>query len=64
MGDNTNYKIQIYCEGVVSVASMRGKKRYLAEKDFLDWLIGCPRPSDAPPRPDPDPDTDIYSLNL
>lgn len=63
MGDNSKYKIQIDCQGVVSIASMRGKKRYLMEKDFLDWLIGCRRPSDAPPWPDPDPNTDLYSLD-
>lgn len=51
MRDHTKYQIEIYCEGVVSIVRVRGTKRFLAERDFLDWLIGHPRPRDMPPRP-------------
>jgi hypothetical protein len=48
MKDHTRYRIEIYCEGVVSVVRVRGTKRFLAERDFLDWLFGHPRPRDVP----------------
>ncbi len=63
MGDNTRFKIEIYCEGVVSIVRVRGRERFLAERDFLDWLIGHPRPEHLPPRPLPDDNRAHYALD-
>jgi hypothetical protein len=61
MRDHTRFKIEIYCEGVVSIVRVRGTKRFLAERDFLDWLTGHPRPRDVPPRPTP-PDNRVHYM--
>lgn len=63
MADHTRYKIEIYCEGVVTTAPMRGKRRYRLEKTFLDALVGHPHPAHLPPRPIPDPHHDMYMLD-
>jgi hypothetical protein len=63
MGDNTRFKLEIYCEGVVTDVRVRGTKRFLAERDFLDWIIGHPRPEHIAPRPLPDDNREHYSLN-
>ena len=62
MKDHTIYKIEICCEGVVSIVRVRGTKRFLAERDFLDWLIGYPRPRDVPQRPPPENNREHYML--
>lgn len=62
MDDNVRYKIEIYCEGVVGEVRVRGTKRFLAERDFLDWLIGHPRPAHVPPRPVPERKYEHYVL--
>lgn len=62
MRDHTRYRIEICCDGVVSIARVRGTKRFLAERDFLDWLIGHPRPRDVPPPSPPDNNRVHYAL--
>lgn len=62
MRDHTRYRIEIYCEGVVSIVRVRGTKRFLAERDFLDWLIGHPRPRDVPQHSPPHDKTAHYAL--
>lgn len=62
MDDNVRYKIEIYHEGVVYEFRVRGTKRFLAERDFLDWLIGHPRPAHIPQRPLPDRNREHYML--
>jgi hypothetical protein len=49
--DYVRYKFEIYFDGVVYEFRVRGTKRFLAERDFLDWLIGCPRRDGMPQRP-------------
>lgn len=64
MADHTKYEIQIYTEGgVVAVVPVRGKKRYLMEKAYLDQLIGHPYPAHLAPRPIPDHIGDLYMLD-
>jgi hypothetical protein len=41
---------------------VRGTKRFLAERDFLDWLIGYPRGIGVPPRPVPERRFEHYVL--
>lgn len=60
--DHVRYKFLIYCEGVEGRVRVRGTKRFLAERDFLDWLIGHPRPADVPPRPLPERKFEYYTL--
>lgn len=63
MSDQTRYKIEVCCEGVVSTVRIRGRKRYLLEKAFLDELVGHPYPAHLPLRPIPDPHGDLYVLD-
>src|SRR5436305_11622468 len=63
MGDHSKFEIEIYCEGVVTTAPIRGKRMYLLERAFLDELIGYSHPIHLPPRPIPDPHHDFYMLD-
>ena len=63
MADHTRFEIQIYRDGVVATVHLRGTKRYLIEKAFLDQLIGHPYPAHLAPRPVPDPHQDHYMLD-
>jgi hypothetical protein len=60
--DHVRYKFEIYFDGVVYEFRVRGTKRFLAERDFLDWLIGCPRRDGMPPRPVPGRKFEHYML--
>jgi hypothetical protein len=60
--DHVRYKFEIYFEGVVYEFRVRGTKRFLAERDFLDWLIGHPRRASVPPRPVPERKFEHYML--
>ena len=50
---------ELYHEGVVVRTRVRGKKRYLLERAFLDALVGLNRPPDSRPEPRPE----FYPLN-
>jgi len=65
MNENSEpeWEIEIYHNGVVMHAPIRGKSRFLAERSFLDKLVGYKFPDNSPPRPVPDPQTDYYQLN-
>jgi hypothetical protein len=63
MRDHRKLDIEIYHEGVVFKAPIRGKKRYLQEKAFLDELTGARYSPKALPRPVPDPHGDFYMLD-
>ncbi|HUJ37635.1 MAG TPA: hypothetical protein VLW88_08155 [Hyphomicrobium sp.] len=60
--DSLRYKFEIHHEGVVYEFRVRGTKRFMAERDFLDWLIGHPRPAHVPPRPAPERRFEHYML--
>ena len=53
------YKLTIYHEGAHWDVRLRGKKRFLQERAFLDQLMGYPHV----PRPAPDPTSDFYMLS-
>jgi hypothetical protein len=61
MRDDEKYYFEIYHNGARFKAPVRGKKKFLAERTFLDNLVG--RENGALPRPVPDPSGDFYSLN-
>jgi hypothetical protein len=63
MPDPKEFEIEIYHDGVHFKAPMRGKKRYLQERAFLDELTGARYSPKALPRPLPDPDGDFYMLD-
>ena len=63
MNDDQEYIIRIYHKGVHFEAPIRGMKRYVDEKAFLNHLLGWERPPDRPPRPIPDPEMDAYILS-
>lgn len=60
--DHVRYKFEIYFDGVVCEFRVRGTKRFLAERDFLDWLIGHPRRDGEPQRPVPGRKFEHYML--
>jgi hypothetical protein len=60
--DYIRYKFEIYFDGVVGIVRVRGTKRFLAERDCLDWLIGHPRPAGVPQRPVPERKSENYML--
>lgn len=62
MDDNVRYRFEIYIEGVVCIFKVRGTKRFLAEREFLDWLVGHPRFAGMPRRPLPDHQREGYML--
>jgi hypothetical protein len=53
----------IYHNGVHFEAPVRGKKRFLIEREFLDDLVAPQIGRHALPRPIPDPHTDFYMLD-
>ncbi len=59
MSQRKVYKLTIYHEGAHWDVRLRGKKRFLQERAFLDQLMGYP----PVPRPAPDPTSDLYMLN-
>jgi len=63
MRDHQLFRIQIYHEGVVSDVRVRGKKKYLMYKAFLNELEGRYYHPAILPRPVPDPGGDMYMLN-
>jgi hypothetical protein len=62
MQDNEKFVFRIYHNGVHFRAPVRGEKRFLLERAFLDDLVGefAPR---SKTRPVPDPSTDYYVLS-
>jgi hypothetical protein len=60
VSDNTRYIFEIYHNGVVFRAKVRGKKRYVMEKDFLARLTGQRVPTVAIV---PDASTDFFDLD-
>lgn len=63
MRDHEKFKILIYHEGVESTVAVRGKKRYLEEKAFLDNLVGRQSASEALPCVAHDARLDFYMLD-
>lgn len=59
MEDEQHYVIEIYHEGVCIKAPIRGRERFIREKQFLGELTGLVHPTDGTP----DPSTDFYMLN-
>jgi hypothetical protein len=53
----------IYHNGVHFESPVRGKQRFLIEREFLDDLVAPQIGRHASPRPIPDPGTDFYELN-
>jgi hypothetical protein len=62
MSDHQRFRIGIYRDGVVFDVRVRGKKKYLMYKAFLDELEGRRYHPDLLPRPVPDPGHDMYML--
>jgi hypothetical protein len=60
--DQVRYTFEIYFDGVVHAVRVRGTKQFLAERDFLDWLIGSPRLDGMPQRPVPERGVEHYAL--
>lgn len=46
------------------ISARNGATRFLAERDFLDWLIGHPRPRNVPPYPLPETNRAHNTLTL
>jgi hypothetical protein len=63
MRDHQLFRIEIYHNGVVFAHRVRGKKKYLMFKAFLDELEGRHYRADALPRPIPNSGGDFYVLN-
>jgi hypothetical protein len=63
MRDNIKYHFEIYHNGAHFKAPVRGKKRFLAERTFLDQLVGAYFAPHLLPRPVPDPSHDFYMLS-
>lgn len=62
MADHDVFKITIDYDGVHFKVRLRGRKRYLLEKEFLNGLTGLRDTEHAPHRPIPDPSRDLYVL--
>ncbi len=64
MSDNEKFILEIYHKGVVSRAPVRGKKRFLLERSFLDDIMvqefGGRRDKT---RPIGDPSRDFFEVN-
>lgn len=63
MNDDRTYIIHIYHDGVQFESPVRGQKRYLKEKAFLNKLTKQYYAPELLPRPIPDPPGDFYALN-
>lgn len=63
MGDDQEFGITIYHNGVHFTASVRGKERFLMERAFLDDLVAPKFGRHKSPRPVPDPASDYYELS-
>lgn len=63
MTNEQELEILIYHNGVQIDATVRGRKRYLEEKAFLNQLVGWEYPPESLPRPIPDPTQDFYMLD-
>ena len=61
--EEREFVFTIYHNGVHFEAPVRGKKRFLIEREFLDDLVAPQIGRSAPSRPIPDPGTDFYMLN-
>ena len=61
MQDSGELEFEIYHNGVHFKAPVRGKARFLQERNFLDDLVG--RPHQHRSRPVPDRAHDFYELN-
>lgn len=62
MEGDQEYEFTIYNEGVHFTAPVRGKKRFLMERAFLDDLVAPKFGRNKRDRPVPDPSTDFYDL--
>jgi hypothetical protein len=62
MNDDRRFCFTIDHSGVHFEAPVRGKKRFLLERAFLDDLVGEFAPRNRT-RPVPDPSTDFYMLS-
>jgi hypothetical protein len=63
MDDDQEYEFAIYNEGVHFIAPVRGRNRFLLEREFLNRLVGRRYRADVPLPPIPDPSQDYYQLN-
>src|ERR1043166_4860116 len=63
MRDHRRYKFEIYHHGVCFTARVRGKKRYLLEKAFLDDLVTPAASRFRKASPIPSSSSDFYMLD-
>jgi len=59
MRDHRKFHFTIICKAADFTVSVRGEKRFLKERAFLDELVG----QHKNPRPVPDSGTEFYCLN-
>ena len=62
MSDHQKFEFTIYHNGVHFIAPVRGRKRFLLERAFLDDLVAPRIGRHTAPRPVPDSHTDFYDL--
>ena len=63
MSDEQEYHFTIYHNGAHFETPVRGKKRFLLEREFLDDLVAPKFGRNSRTRPIPHPQTDFYELN-
>jgi hypothetical protein len=63
MRDHRKFEFTIDHNGVHFTAPVRGEKRFLRERAFLDDLVGRTTGGERRVRPVPHPSTDFYMLN-
>jgi hypothetical protein len=63
MSDDQELEFTIYHNGVHFTAPVRGRKRFLDERAFLDALVAPKFGRHKTSRPIPDPGTDFYELS-
>jgi hypothetical protein len=63
MSDNEKFILEIYHKGVVSRVPVRGKKRFLLERSFLDDIMTLQGGRRDKMRPIGDPSRDFFEVN-
>jgi hypothetical protein len=63
MPDDQEFEFTIYHNGVHFQAPVRGRERFLLEREFLNTLVGQYYAPRLLPRPIPDPNGDFYMLD-
>ena len=63
MSDNEKFILKIYHKGVVCRVPVRGKKRFLLERSFLDDIMTLEGGRRDKTRPIGDPSRDFFEVN-